>query len=130
MCGHRHLDWWVFCLRTGETAPSASWAVAAARRRLLVLSAVPALLVGFLPGLIWGAQNHWANVSYLLHSGGTLSAGRLLNIAVIAGFYTYCLAPRALGGVLATQPDVTPANPHLLTFVLSLPFSCLPPAWS
>jgi hypothetical protein len=92
---------------------------------LLVLSAVPALLVGFLPGLIWGAQNHWANVSYLLHSGGTLSAGRLLNIAVIAGLYTYCLAPRALGGALATQPDVTTANPHLVTFGLFVAFSGL-----
>ena len=92
---------------------------------LLVLSAVPALLVGFLPGLIWGAQNHWANVSYLLHSGGTLSAGRLLNIAVIAGLYTYCLAPRALGGALPTQPDVTTANPHLVTFGLFVAFSGL-----
>src|SRR6266851_5575143 len=28
---------------------------------LLSLSAVPALLIGFLPGLIWGVQNDWAN---------------------------------------------------------------------
>ena len=92
---------------------------------LLVLIAVPALLVGFLPGLIWGAQNHWANVSYLLHSGGTLSAGRLQTIAAIAGLYTYCLAPRALGGALPTQPDVTTANPHLVTFGLFVVFSGL-----
>jgi hypothetical protein len=32
--------------------------------------------------------------------------------------YTTCLAPRAIGGALATEPDVTPANPHLLTFGL------------
>src|SRR5258708_18609576 len=92
---------------------------------LLVLSAVPALLVGFLPGLIWGAQNHWANVSYLLHSGGTLSAGRLQTLAAIRRLYTYCLAPRALGGALPTQPDVTTANPHLVTFGLFVAFSGL-----
>ena len=85
---------------------------------LLSLSAVPALLVGFLPGLIWGAQNDWANLSYIFHSGGTQSAGRLLTIANVAGLYTYCLAPRAMGGALPTQPDVTTADPHLVTFGL------------
>ena len=85
---------------------------------LLSLSAVPALLIGFLPGLIWGARNNWANVSYLLHSGGTFSAGRLLTIAAVTRMYTYCLVPRALGGALPTQPDVTTANPHLVTFGL------------
>lgn len=92
---------------------------------LLFLSAVPALLVGFLPGLIWGAQNHWANVFYLLHSRGTLSAGRLQTIATIRGLYTYCLAPRALGGALPTQPGVTTANPHLVTFGLFVAISGL-----
>ena len=85
---------------------------------LLSLSAVPALLIGFLPGLIWGAQNDWANVLYIFHLGGTLSASRLLTIARVTKLYTLCLAPRALGGSLPTQPDVTTANPHLVTFGL------------
>ncbi len=92
---------------------------------LLSLSAVPALLIGFLPGLIWGAQNNWANVFYLLHLRGTLSASHLLTIARVAKMYTYCLAPRALGGSLPTQPDVTTANPHLVTFGLFVVFSGL-----
>ena len=92
---------------------------------LLVLSAVPALLVGFLPGLIWGAQNHWANVFYFFHLRGTLSASHLPTIAAITKMYTYCLAPRALGGALPTQPDVTTANPHLVTFGLFVVFSGL-----
>jgi len=92
---------------------------------LLVLSAVPALLVGFLPGLIWGAQNHWANVFFFFHLGGTLSASRLLTIARVTKMYTSCLAPRALGGSLPTQPDVTTANPHLVTFGLFVVFSGL-----
>jgi hypothetical protein len=85
---------------------------------LLSLCAVPALLVGFLPGLIWGAQNDWANVWYIFHLGGTLSPDRLLTIARVTKLYTTCLAPRALGGSLPTQPDVTTANPHLVTFGL------------
>jgi hypothetical protein len=85
---------------------------------LLSLSAVPALLIGFLPGLIWGVQNDWANVLYIFHLGGTLSANRLLTIARVTKLYTLCLAPRALGGSLPTQPDVTTANPHLVTFGL------------
>ncbi len=92
---------------------------------LLFLSAVPALLVGFLPGLIWGAQNNWANISYFFQFGGTSFAGRLLTIAKVTGLYTYCLAPRALGGSLPTQPDVTTADPHLVTFGLFIAFSSL-----
>jgi hypothetical protein len=92
---------------------------------LLSLCTAPALLVGFLPGLIWGAQNDWANVSYIFHLGGTPSAGRLLTIAQVTGFYAYCLVPRALGGALPTQPDVTTANPHIVTFGLFVVFSGL-----
>jgi len=92
---------------------------------LLSLSAVPALLIGFLPGLIWGAQNDWANVFYFFHLRGTLSASRLLTIARVTKMYTSCLAPRALGGSLPTQPDVTTANPHLVTFGLVVVFSGL-----
>jgi hypothetical protein len=92
---------------------------------LLSLSAVPALLIGFLPGLIWGAQNDWANVFYIFNRGGTLSASRLLTAARVAKLYTSCLAPRALGGSLPTQPDVTTVNPHLVTFGLFVVFSSL-----
>lgn len=92
---------------------------------LLSLCAVPALLIGFLPGLLWGAQNNWANISYFVHFGGTSFADRLLNIAIVTGLYTYCLAPRALGGALPTQPDVTTADPHIVTFGLFVAFAGL-----
>ncbi len=85
---------------------------------LLSLGAVPALLVGFLPGLIWGAHNDWANLYYIFHSEGTQTAIHLLTIVKVIGLYTYCFAPRAMGGALPTQPDVTMANPHLVTFGL------------
>jgi hypothetical protein len=92
---------------------------------LLSLSAVPGLLIGFLPGLIWGAQNNWANVFFIFHLTGTLSASRLRTIARVTKMYTYCLAPRALGGALPTQPDVTTANPHVVTFGLFVVLSGL-----
>jgi hypothetical protein len=92
---------------------------------LLSLSAVPGLLIGFLPGLIWGAQNNWANVFFIFHLTGTLSASRLRTIARVTKMYTYCLAPRALGGSLPTQPDVTTANPHVVTFGLFVVLSGL-----
>ncbi len=62
---------------------------------LLSLSAVPALLIGFLPGLIWGAQNDWANVFYFFHLRGTLSASRLLTIARVTKMYSVCARPAA-----------------------------------
>ncbi len=95
------------------------------KEELLFLCAVPTLLVGFLPGLIWGAQNNWANLSYIFQAGGTTTAGRLLAIEKVTGLYSYCLAPRALGGALPTQPDVTLANPHLVTFGLFVVLSGL-----
>ncbi len=85
---------------------------------LLFLCALPTLLLGFTPGIIWGLQNNWANITYILHSASSSPASRLLTIAVVTGLYSYCLAPRAMGGSLPTQPDVTYANPHIVTFGL------------
>ncbi|MGZ6366009.1 MAG: hypothetical protein ACXWPS_08570 [Ktedonobacteraceae bacterium] len=92
---------------------------------LLVLCAVPALLVGFLPGLIWGAQNNWANVSYIFQLGNVPLIGRLQSIGNGTRLYTTCLAPRAFGGSLPTQPNVTTADPHLVTFGLFVAFVSL-----
>jgi hypothetical protein len=110
--------WWVLELVKPRRYAFGQPRLALLKEGLLSLSAVPALLIGFLPGLIWGAQNKWANVFYIFHLGGTLSAARLLTIARVTKLYTYCLAPRVLGGSLPTQQDVTKANPHLVTFGL------------
>ena len=86
---------------------------------LLILWGVPAALLGFTPGLIWGAQNGWANIKYILQNSGGSSAGnRLHTILKVQEVYATCLAPRAMGGALPTQPDVTSSNPHILTFGL------------
>lgn len=86
---------------------------------LLCLSTIPAAIVGFTPGLIWGARHGWANIHYIFQSGGEgFSSKRLDTILHVQRAYVSCLAPRALGGALATQPDVTVANPHILTLGL------------
>ena len=85
---------------------------------VLSLAALPAFLVGFAPGLIWGAQNNWANVTYLFHNGTADSSESLRTVLRVGKIYAICLAPRALGGALPTQPGVTTTNPHIVTFGL------------
>jgi hypothetical protein len=93
--------------------------LALAKELLLSLWGIPPALLGFLPGLIWGAQNNWANITYILkNSGGTSTSGRLHTILKVQEIYASCLAPRAMGGALPTQPDVTSTNAHILTFGL------------
>lgn len=95
------------------------------KEALLVVAAIPAGLLGFAPGLYWGANNQWANVYYIFHNGGPVPQGRLHAILQVQNLYTTCLVPRVLGGALPTQPDVTLANQHLLTFGLVVSVSCL-----
>ncbi|HXL36589.1 MAG TPA: hypothetical protein VN954_05245 [Ktedonobacteraceae bacterium] len=95
------------------------------KEALLIVVAIPASLVGFAPGLYWGAHNQWANIHYLFQKEGILSSGRLHTILRIQDVYTSCLAPRALGGALPSQPDVTVANPHILTFGLVVSVGCI-----
>ena len=40
------------------------------KEALLFVIAIPAGLVGFAPGLYWGAKNQWANIRYLFQKGG------------------------------------------------------------
>jgi hypothetical protein len=118
------LIWLVaFCVgewrrRRGQTGTQSRLALV--QGFLLCVCAVPTILVGFFPGLIWGAQNHWANVLYIFQEAANSTAPlvRLENIAKVSVLYSYCLAPRAMGGSLPTQPGVTTANPQIVTFGL------------
>lgn len=95
------------------------------KEALLVVTAIPAGLVGFAPGLYWGANNQWANIYYIFHNGGPVPHDRLPTILQVQNLYSTCLAPRALGGALPNQPDVTVANPHIVTFGLVVSVCCL-----
>jgi hypothetical protein len=95
------------------------------KESLLGVIAIPASLIGFAPGLYWGANNQWSNVYYLFHNGGPVPHDRLHTMLRVQNFYSTCLAPRALGGALPTQPDVAVANPHIVTFGLLVSVFCL-----
>jgi hypothetical protein len=95
------------------------------KKMFLLLVALPASLVGFAPGLYWGAQHQWANVRYLFQKGEAVPANRLHSITQVQQVYTTCLAPRGLGGALPTQPAVAAAHPQLLTLGLIVSGSCL-----
>ncbi len=95
------------------------------KEALLFVVAIPALLIGFAPGIYWGAHHQWANIHYLFQKEGAVPNGRMQTIMQVQSVYTSCLAPRALGGALPTQPNVTVANPHILTFGLVISISSI-----
>ncbi|MBA2284809.1 MAG: hypothetical protein H0W02_04955 [Ktedonobacteraceae bacterium] len=85
------------------------------KEALLSASAVPTTLLGFAPGLFWGARHHWANITYIFRTGAPPSSSHLQTLIQVGKLYATCLAPRALGGALPTQPDVTTAHPQIVT---------------
>jgi hypothetical protein len=97
----------------------------------LVLSALPAALVGFSPALYWGSKHQWENIHFILfteadgYSQGLTLQERVHSILRVGKAYLTCMAPRTLGGALPTQPDVTAAHPHIITFGLLVATGCL-----
>jgi hypothetical protein len=65
---------------------------------LLVVAAIPTCLLGFTPGIIWGAANHWANITYLFSLGGGWSRARIHTVKLVTIMYTTCVSPRIIGG--------------------------------
>lgn len=80
------------------------------RNLLLALIALPTCLLGFAPGLYWGAQNHWANVLYLFAPGsdsGTSFLNHHDRLTVLGGtvqLYLRCIVPEVIGGSLPSEP--------------------------
>ena len=96
------------------------------RDALLVVATIPAALVGFAPGLYWGAHHKWENITYIVSNGGSVpQQDKLHTIMRVQYLYETCLAPRAIGGALPTQPGITMVNPHILTFGLVVGALCL-----
>ncbi|HLG78437.1 MAG TPA: hypothetical protein VKX46_18625, partial [Ktedonobacteraceae bacterium] len=94
---------------------------------LTALAALPAFLLGCAPALWWGLHHQWANVLYIIRNGGnvTESHQRLQGMAQVTRLYLTCQLPRVIGGAVPTEPDVTKADPHLLTFGLIVGGFCL-----
>lgn len=72
------------------------------------VAALPACIVGFFPGVIWGAENHWENIHYIFGLGGGWTMQRLRTVEQVSKMYTTCVAPRVIGGG-------TPLESRLLT---------------
>jgi hypothetical protein len=72
------------------------------------VAALPACVVGFTPGVIWGATHQWENIRYLFGLGGGWTLHRLVTVARVTTRYVGCVSPRILGGA-------TPFESTLLT---------------
>ena len=77
---------------------------------LLSVAAIPACLVGFLPGILWGATHQWENITYIHSLGGGWSRQRLHTVALVTNMYRTCVAPRVISGA-------TPLESKLLTAI-------------
>jgi hypothetical protein len=78
-----------------------------ARRLWLVVAAIPAAIVGFTPGIIWGATHNWTNVTYIVGLGGNSSLSQRLNtISRVTDGYISCVAPRIISGSLPTASGI------------------------
>lgn len=73
----------------------------------LLVFALPAALLGFTPGLIWGFENNWANITYILNSGGGVFQ-RLGVVKQVTKAYMQCVVPHVVGGAIPVD-DPTPA---------------------
>ncbi|HEY0755940.1 MAG TPA: hypothetical protein VGD98_18425 [Ktedonobacteraceae bacterium] len=65
----------------------------------LVICALPAALLGFTPGLIWGSENNWANITYIANAGGGIFQ-RLDTVKKVARVYLNCVVPHVVGGAV------------------------------
>lgn len=95
-------------VRASEPVPTAI--VRSLKGLLLAVTAIPACLFGFTPGLIWGATHQWQNISYIFGLGGGWSLHRLHIVEQVTATYTTCVAPRIIGGA-------TPLENTLLTVI-------------
>ncbi len=65
---------------------------------LLAVIAIPACVIGFTPGIIWGATHQWQNIQYIFGLGGGWTLHRLSIVKRVTAQYTECVAPRIIGG--------------------------------
>jgi len=83
---------------------------------LLAFLAIPTALLGFTPALIWGAQNNWANIIYILNLGGGVTQ-RLGTITHVAKIYVTCIGPHVISGALPGEASSL-ATTHLPLLIL------------
>jgi len=98
----------VALVRTAMPLPAAL--VDALKVLLPGVTALPACVVGFTPGVIWGATHQWENIRYIFGLGGGWTLQRLVTVARVTTRYVGCVSPRIIGGA-------TPSESMLLTIL-------------
>lgn len=106
---------WIIIDRLAELISHVKASVAlpvALLRSLRVLlpgvTALPACVIGFTPGVIWGITHQWENIRYIFGLGGGWTLHRLATVARVTTRYVGCVSPRIIGGA-------TPFESPLLT---------------
>jgi hypothetical protein len=88
---------------------------------ILALAAIPTCLLGFLPGILWGATHQWENIAYIRSLGGTWSRQKLHTVKLVTQMYGTCIAPRVVSGGTPLESRVL-ATIHSPLFLFSLFF--------
>jgi hypothetical protein len=91
------------------SVPILSAIIQACKGLLLVVAAIPACLLGFFPGIIWGAAHHWENITYLFSLGGGWTSQRLHTVKLVSNMYVSCVAPRVISGATPLENTLAPA---------------------
>ena len=99
---------------------------------LLVIAALPTCLIGFAPGIYWGAQNHWTNVLYLISPGSDggndptflQHYSRLAILRGTARLYMKCIVPHVVGGSMPTE-SLSLASVHSFEILTVVGIACI-----
>jgi hypothetical protein len=88
-------------VRAGAAVPDAL--VRSLRPLCLLPVAIPACVIGFTPGVVWGISHQWQNIHYIFGLGGGLTLHRLTTVARVTEHYAGCVAPRIIGGATPNE---------------------------
>ena len=94
-------------IRAAESLSTAFWR--SLQGLLLAVVALPACVLGFTPGIIWGAEHQWANITFIRSLGGGWSLQRLHTVERVANMYRTCVAPRIIGGATPVESKLLAA---------------------
>src|SRR6266702_2203067 len=110
---------WIIADRVAEiiklattSVPLPAAIVRSLKELLLAVVAIPACVLGFTPGIIWGAAHQWENITYIRSLGGGWSTQRLYTVSRVVKLYETCVASRVISGA-------TPFESKLLTAIHS-----------
>ncbi len=86
---------------------------------LLAVAAIPAIIVGFIPAILWGATHRWENIRYIRYLGGSWTIQRFDTVQKVTNTYTSCVVPHVISGALSVENKMMATlHTSLLIFTL------------